>query len=121
MLCNSTTPPPTHTHTHTRQAVLDLLKEYGAHATFFNIANQARNPLAGRVLADGHVIGSHTYNDFDMILTRLLSLGPANTTITRPPPSNHGNHKTSNLCDESYMACDAVCRGTEQPWWNAQI
>ena len=39
--------------TETTANVLDLLKEYGAKATFFNIARNAHNPITARVLAEG--------------------------------------------------------------------
>ncbi len=44
--------------------VLDVLKEYGAKATFFCIGNNvAANPdLFRRVLSEGHAVGNHTYN-----------------------------------------------------------
>ena len=65
--------------TDTTSAVLDLLKEYGAQATFFNIARQAHNPLAERVLAEGHVIGGHTYSHVE--LTELTEAEVLNDTL----------------------------------------
>ena len=47
--------------TDTTAKVLDLLKEYGAKATFFNIARNAHNPITARVIAEGHTLGGHTY------------------------------------------------------------
>ena len=43
--------------------ILDTLKEYGVHATFFLIGENAeRNPeLVRRILREGHEIGNHTY------------------------------------------------------------
>lgn len=44
--------------------VLDVLKAYGAHATFFCIGeNAALHPeLIERILATGHALGNHTYH-----------------------------------------------------------
>lgn len=44
--------------------ILDLLKEYGAHATFFVVGERAaRLPrLLERMVAEGHEIGNHTYS-----------------------------------------------------------
>ena len=44
-------------------AILDVLKEKGVHATFFNLGNQAsyRQDLCRRVVAEGHELASHTY------------------------------------------------------------
>ena len=43
--------------------ILDILKEYGVHATFFLIGENAeRNPdLVKRIQQEGHEIGNHTY------------------------------------------------------------
>lgn len=48
----------------TTPVILDLLKERGAHATFFCLgANVAANPdLFERLLAEGHAVGNHTYH-----------------------------------------------------------
>lgn len=47
--------------------VLDTLKEYGALASFFCLGQQAEtNPLlTHRILAEGHVLGSHGYQHLD--------------------------------------------------------
>lgn len=52
--------------TETTPLVLDLLKEYGAKATFFNIASHAFNPLVERILREGHVIAGHTYSHTEL-------------------------------------------------------
>lgn len=44
--------------------ILDVLKEYGVHATFFMIGENAeRYPeIVNRILDEGHEIGNHTYS-----------------------------------------------------------
>ncbi|MDU2066241.1 MAG: polysaccharide deacetylase family protein, partial [Sporomusaceae bacterium] len=44
--------------------VLDLLKEYQIHATFFLVGKQAaaHPDLVKRIFAEGHAIGNHSYN-----------------------------------------------------------
>ncbi len=48
----------------TTSEILDILKENGAHATFFQIGNQiAENPdVEKRIYEEGHQIGTHTYD-----------------------------------------------------------
>src|ERR1022692_905272 len=48
----------------TTPQVLDLLAEYGAHATFFLVGmNTLRLPeVARRVLREGHEVGNHTWS-----------------------------------------------------------
>ncbi|MEP7364417.1 MAG: polysaccharide deacetylase family protein [Acidobacteriota bacterium] len=45
-------------------AILDLLGEYGAKATFFQIGREAKNSpeLARRASTEGHEIGNHTFS-----------------------------------------------------------
>lgn len=52
-------PHPVHT-----PEILDILKEYGVHATFFVIGQNAEYypELIRRELAEGHEIGNHTYS-----------------------------------------------------------
>lgn len=44
--------------------VLDLLKQYQAHATFFCIGKQIEQypDIAQRILAEGHTLGNHSYS-----------------------------------------------------------
>ena len=44
--------------------ILDILKKYQAKATFFCVGeNIKKNPhLFQRILAEGHQVGNHTYN-----------------------------------------------------------
>ena len=44
--------------------ILDTLKEYGVHATFFMVGDNVRKhpEVYERVMAEGHRIGNHTYN-----------------------------------------------------------
>ncbi|HZP81579.1 MAG TPA: polysaccharide deacetylase family protein [Chthonomonadaceae bacterium] len=60
-------------HIQSRAQILDILKRYGAHATFFDVGRRmAENPeLVRRTLAEGHEIGNHSYNH-----DRLISLNP---------------------------------------------
>ena len=43
--------------------ILDILRRYGVHATFFVIGRNAENhpSIVRRILAEGHEIGNHTY------------------------------------------------------------
>ena len=45
-------------------AVLDILKQYGAKATFFMVGeNAVKHPdLLERIRQEGHAVGNHTYN-----------------------------------------------------------
>ena len=46
------------------EPILDVLEAHGAHATFFVIGSIAQNreDLLGRMAADGHEIGNHTWS-----------------------------------------------------------
>jgi peptidoglycan/xylan/chitin deacetylase (PgdA/CDA1 family) len=48
--------------------VLDILRDHGAHATFFLIGNSARaNPeVVKRIVAEGHALGCHTDTHADL-------------------------------------------------------
>jgi len=48
--------------------ILDLLKRYNAHATFFVIGSKVNDypDLTRRILAEGHEIGSHTYTHVEI-------------------------------------------------------
>lgn len=48
----------------TTEAVLDVLREFGAKAVFFNLGRNAKNnqTVAKRIVDDGHILGSHTMN-----------------------------------------------------------
>jgi peptidoglycan/xylan/chitin deacetylase (PgdA/CDA1 family) len=45
-------------------AILDILKQYGVQATFFEIGRQveARADVVRRIVAEGHVLGNHTWD-----------------------------------------------------------
>jgi peptidoglycan/xylan/chitin deacetylase (PgdA/CDA1 family) len=55
---------------HGSEQLLDVLAEHGAHATFFLIGERARmSPaLVGRVVADGHEVGNHLWQDRPSVL-----------------------------------------------------
>ena len=44
--------------------ILDILKHYGIHATFFMVGDNVRKhpELYQRILAEGHQVGNHTHN-----------------------------------------------------------
>ncbi len=81
--------------------ILDILKEKGVPATFFILGQQAENypGLVGRIVNEGHVIGSHTYTHPNLSLCdparvrielnatqRLLeTITGRSTTLFRPP------------------------------------
>ncbi|HZO88129.1 MAG TPA: polysaccharide deacetylase family protein [Chthonomonadaceae bacterium] len=60
-------------HIQSRGQILDTLKRYGVHATFFDVGRRmAENPdLLRRTLAEGHEVGNHSYHHL-----RLTSLSP---------------------------------------------
>jgi len=49
--------------------VLDVLKKYGVHATFFVVGNraEAHPDMIKRIIAEGHVIGTHSYSHPNLI------------------------------------------------------
>jgi peptidoglycan/xylan/chitin deacetylase (PgdA/CDA1 family) len=53
-------------HVESRAKILDTLKQYGAHATFFDVGQRiVESPdLERRTLAEGHEIGNHSYNHY---------------------------------------------------------
>ncbi|MFI7642144.1 bifunctional polysaccharide deacetylase/glycosyltransferase family 2 protein [Nonomuraea sp. NPDC049400] len=84
--------------------VLDMLKRYGAKATFFTVGSKvAKYPeLARRIVAEGHELGNHTYSHADLAtlpgwrlklelsLTQRALAGATglHTTLARPPYSS---------------------------------
>jgi cellulose synthase/poly-beta-1,6-N-acetylglucosamine synthase-like glycosyltransferase/peptidoglycan/xylan/chitin deacetylase (PgdA/CDA1 family) len=96
--------------------LLDLLKQYGAHATFFVVgARAAQYPeLVQRMKAEGHEIGIHTFTHsnfgvesawrqgLELRLSQLAVAGAASTTtpLLRPPYSS-GN---AELDDASWVS-----------------
>lgn len=81
--------------------ILDILKEYNVHATFFLIGENAeRNPeLVRRILREGHEIGNHTYlhknlkehtsggiyEEIAMAEEAILRIADQRTKLLRPP------------------------------------
>lgn len=81
--------------------ILDILKEYNVHATFFLIGENAeRNPeLVRRILREGHEIGNHTYlhknlkehtsggiyEEISMAEEAILRIADQRTKLLRPP------------------------------------
>lgn len=81
--------------------VLDLLREAGAHATFFLVGvNALAYPaLVGRILGEGHSIGNHTFdhhelevlgesevrNEIDRGRRALIAAGVPKPDLFRPP------------------------------------
>ena len=81
--------------------ILDILREYNVHATFFLIGENAeRNPeLVRRILREGHEIGNHTYlhknlkehtsggiyEEISMAEEAILRIADQRTKLLRPP------------------------------------
>ena len=81
--------------------ILDILKEYNVHATFFLIGENAeRNPdLVRRILREGHETGNHTYlhknlrehtpgciyEEISMAEEAILRIADQRTKLLRPP------------------------------------
>lgn len=81
--------------------ILDILREYNVHATFFLIGENAeRNPeLVRRILREGHEIGNHTYlhknlkehtsggiyEEIAMAEEAILRIADQRTKLLRPP------------------------------------
>ena len=81
--------------------ILDILREYNVHATFFLIGENAeRNPeLVRRILRVGHEIGNHTYlhknlkehtsggiyEEISMAEEAILRIADQRTKLLRPP------------------------------------
>ena len=62
--------------------LLDMLGEYGIHATFFMLGNQAeRHPdIVKRVIAEGHEVGNHSYSHPNL---RVVSLARKEEELRR--------------------------------------
>jgi peptidoglycan/xylan/chitin deacetylase (PgdA/CDA1 family)/glycosyltransferase involved in cell wall biosynthesis len=85
-------------------AVLDVLRKYGAHGTFFVVGARVNEhpELVRRILAEGHELGSHTFThadvaalptwrrDLELALTRNAIAGATGRqeTLFRPPYSS---------------------------------
>lgn len=94
--------------------ILDILAQYGAHATFFIIGENAeRYPeLLARILREGHEIGNHTYLHANLQRVRpetikkqilaaeetILELTDLRTKLLRPP----GGLYNQNVCDTAH-------------------
>lgn len=75
--------------------VLDILKDFGAKATFFCVGgNVEKHPqLFGRITAEGHAAGNHTWNhmngrkfsDYAYLKSVLLCSGLVPSALFRPP------------------------------------
>jgi peptidoglycan/xylan/chitin deacetylase (PgdA/CDA1 family) len=93
-------------HPRTTAEILDVLKEYGVRATFFNVGENAskRPELTAREAAEGHEIGNHTYSHINIkplasgkVKKQLLDTEAAvldaagvRTTLFRPPEGKIG-------------------------------
>lgn len=94
--------------------ILDILKEYGIHATFFMVGTNAeRYPeLVRRIQREGHEIGNHTYNHANLKKTNtvnirneiehaenaILQIGDQRPKLLRPPGGLYDGR-----------VCDAAC------------
>ena len=93
-------------HPRTTAEILDVLKEYGVRATFFNVGENAvkRPELTAREAAEGHEIGNHTFSHINIkplspekvkkqILdteTAVTDAANVKTTLFRPPEGRIG-------------------------------
>jgi peptidoglycan/xylan/chitin deacetylase (PgdA/CDA1 family) len=87
--------------------VLDKLREYAAHATFFCIGkNVAQYPgIYKRILAEGHATGNHTYHHFDGRKTAdrtyfddiIKAAGFIDSRLFRPPYGSMTSFQAKNL------------------------
>ncbi|MBQ6262469.1 MAG: polysaccharide deacetylase family protein [Clostridia bacterium] len=55
-------------HPRTTAEILDVLKDYGVRATFFNVGENAvkRPELTAREVAEGHEVGNHTFTHINV-------------------------------------------------------
>ncbi len=81
--------------------ILDILKQYGVHATFFMIGENAQRypELVLRIMREGHEIGNHTYYHANLQKTKpekireeildaenvILQIGDLRPKLLRPP------------------------------------
>lgn len=88
-------------------AILDVLKEYNAHVTFFSLGNRMKSykKVINRELREGHLVASHSYShkDLSSINSESLyneinstniafnSITGKNITLLRPPYGNYNN------------------------------
>ncbi len=93
--------------------ILDVLKKYDVHATFFQVGqNVAENPeLADRIIAEGHEIGNHTYThcisaearrvkeEIERCEDEISRHSEYKTRLFRPPGGNY-NADYCRLCAE---------------------
>ena len=93
-------------HPRTTAEILDVLKEYGVRATFFNVDENAlkRPELTAREVAEGHEVGNHTFTHINIrslseeeVKRQLLETEDAVTeaagvkpTLFRPPEGRIG-------------------------------
>lgn len=98
--------------------VLDILKEYGVHATFFCVGTNVETypAIVKRAVAEGHEIGNHTYNHYhvakldDMALYEdIAACGDAIARITGTHPKLF--RPPEGVCSEavkSYCASEGM-------------
>ena len=93
-------------HPRTTAEILDVLREFGVRATFFNVGENAekRPELTAREAFEGHEIGNHTFSHINVkrlsredLKTQLLETEKAvmdaaglKTTLFRPPEGRIG-------------------------------
>lgn len=81
--------------------ILDILREYGIHATFFMVGENAQEypELVRRIQREGHEIGNHTYRhanlqkqtaagirrEITLAEDAILQIGDQRTKLLRPP------------------------------------
>lgn len=95
--------------------ILDVLKEYNAHVTFFSLGNRMStySKILNREIEEGHLVASHTYSHKDLtslsVSKMLEEINSTNIafnkatgkkiTLVRPP---YGNYDKTVLSNVSY-------------------
>lgn len=92
--------------------VLDLLKEYDAHATFFCVGENVRKhpDIYERIRQEGHTVGNHTYNhisgwshDPQVYLDNVSVCSKlVNSDLFRPPYGRLGRKQARTLRGQQY-------------------
>lgn len=98
--------------------LLDILKEYDAHATFFVLGHkvEANSALIARMEEEGHVVGNHTYDHKDLSklgsdaiydevesTNKLVEKYAARPTLMRPPYGAK-NDAVVKVCTDDEMS-----------------
>lgn len=116
---------------------LDMLKEYGAKATFFCVGDNVRKypELFRRILDEGHSVGNHTFNHLNGLKTKndeylenvRLADPLINSNLFRPPHGRLKLRQTNALAkDRKIILWDVLTKDYDQRitkercWQNVQ-